>query len=195
MVLASVSISVSRRDTHGVVHGILGNAMMGMLPTPGTCSLGRYVGGGWYGHGRGGDRIPRVCPFCGRDWRGSEDLCLRSMGGCLRWRHAVFWNPIREAEEVHAVVASLGWSVWRRRRVTECFLFPDDPVQSSPLENIRRQKPPVACRELVFRASPRCSQPRSACLMGSKHRLLRMGFVRMACPERCQRSAIGDLDW
>jgi len=117
------------------------------------------------------------------------------MDGCLRWRHAVVWNPIGEAEQVHAAVASLGWSVWRRKQVAKCFLFSDDPVQSSPMENIKRQKPPGACRELVSRASLGCNQPRRAGLMVSMHRLLRMGFVRMACPEKCQRSAIGDLDW
>lgn len=50
---------------------------------------------------------------------------------------------------MNAVAVSLEVSVWRRRHVTECFLFPDDPVQSSPLESTENHEPLADSRELT----------------------------------------------
>jgi hypothetical protein len=103
---------------------------------------------------------------------------IYGLDGCLRWRDAVVWNFDRGgAKKVHVVAVLLDLSVRRKRHVTECLLFPDDPVQS-----IGERQKTEAIRQFQRAHFPRLMAalltPES--LPNDHHR---MGFVRIACPE------------
>jgi hypothetical protein len=93
-----VAISVSRRSVRGCgpwdfVKRHLGRDGI-LVPTPGTCLLGRFVGGGWK-YGRLGSRFRTFDAFLLRQGLvgfGGLFVSDRWLDGCLRWRDAVVWN-------------------------------------------------------------------------------------------------------